>query len=427
MAKFIGTIELSFCICAVLSIVSPARACSDTIEAASCSQPSVQAAIDIASDGDIVLVPAGSAQWSTPVTCTKGLDIRGAGIDQTIIYDKTSGAYLQEPLVCTTKTGYTTKVSGFTFDGTDSAPSSAGMVLMKASSYNAGTFRVHHCSFRNMKVRGVGVYTVYGLVDNNTFTAPWNLNGQGVSFWGDDATAWTRALTLGTANAVYIEDNIFNYTYMNDGAFDAYSGARVVFRYNTVINTPLGWHGCDTGNYRSTHSFEVYNNQFTTSVNTGGRAILSRGGTGVIYNNTFVGSLYRRLELANYRSCTDPDGKNWGIWGMCNGVNPIDGNIDSTGYNSQDQCGWTSTGLDDGTGPKQILSPIYAWGNTLDGSSVGLTVVNTCSQVSVHIKENRDFYNGVQRPGYSPYTYPHPLRSGGDGTPQSPTGLRLGK
>lgn len=58
-------------------IAFPARgqvARASTIRAASCSQSDVQAAIDAASDGDTVAVPAGNCTWTTAV------NINGKGI-----------------------------------------------------------------------------------------------------------------------------------------------------------------------------------------------------------------------------------------------------------------------------------------------------------------------------------------------------------
>ena len=55
------------------------------------------------------------------------------------------------------------------------------------------------------------------------------------------------------------------------------------------------------------------------------------------------------------------------------------------------------------------LDPIYVWGNTYNGSSNN--TVNTSG--STHVIENRDYYIGTTRPGYTAYTYPHPLQGGG--------------
>jgi hypothetical protein len=52
----------------------------NVIQAASCSQTDVQAAVDAASDGDFVLVPAGSCTWTTPLASTPAVEIAGKGI-----------------------------------------------------------------------------------------------------------------------------------------------------------------------------------------------------------------------------------------------------------------------------------------------------------------------------------------------------------
>ncbi len=62
------------------------------ITAASGSQADVQAAINAAVDGDLVLIPAGTAIWTTQVTVDtpKAMVIQGAGIDKTVIVDNVS-------------------------------------------------------------------------------------------------------------------------------------------------------------------------------------------------------------------------------------------------------------------------------------------------------------------------------------------------
>ena len=57
-----------------------------SIVATDTSQVSVQAAVNRASDGDTVIVPAGSSTWTSRVYIgNKAITILGAGIGQTII------------------------------------------------------------------------------------------------------------------------------------------------------------------------------------------------------------------------------------------------------------------------------------------------------------------------------------------------------
>ncbi len=53
--------------------------------------------------------------------------------------------------------------------------------------------------------------------------------------------------------------------------------------------------------------------------------------------------------------------------------------------------------------PEQIEDPAYIWNNTLNGRVRGLV------SGSPRLKEGVDFINGAPKPGYTPYTYPHPL------------------
>ena len=55
--------------------------------------------------------------------------------------------------------------------------------------------------------------------------------------------------------------------------------------------------------------------------------------------------------------------------------------------------------------PHQVTEPCYSWNNTQAGGSEELA----SSEPS--IEEGRDFFNGTPKPGYTPYTYPHPLVS----------------
>jgi hypothetical protein len=349
-----------------------------TINAASVSAADVQTAINSASDGDTVLVPSGSATWSTAVSCTKGIKIQGAGIDVTTITDGTTGGWMDEPLIFCPKVGYTTDISGFTFDGQNSATSSWGMVCTWADyAFNAGTFRIHHNKFKNIKIRGIGAWKFYGLIDHNTFLAPYDASAQAVAVVGDGMPAYRRAYTPGTANAVYFEDNVFTFDYPNDGCLDAYRGARFVFRHNVITNAEIGWHGFDSGgaDYPAVHTWEVYENDFAASLTMNARGFYSRGGTGVVFNNRFVNTgagTYAKLVLVNYRSAV---GFTIDALDECDGDSVWDGNeVGGQGYHCAFQNGWTGDGANGDEIANQILAPIYAWGNTIDGAPVGLSV-----------------------------------------------------
>jgi hypothetical protein len=72
--------------------------------------------------------------------------------------------------------------------------------------------------------------------------------------------------------------------------------------------------------------------------------------------------------------------------------------------------------------PLQAKEPAYFWGNTKNGQP---TVPEVATAAMNHIKLDRDFFN-TQKPGYTPFAYPHPLRSETQMMPPAPpTGLRI--
>ena len=265
----------------------------------------------------------------------------------------------------------------------------------------AEDWRIDHCKFDSTNTNGRGlIVRGKGVVDNNLFVNTY----QGVAVIGDGDLSWNTSLSLGTLNSVYVENNIFDYDDDFDGALDAYRGARYVFRNNKVINTSAGHHGRDSGGYRSTHSYEYYGNNFTK---TGGSGIIGlnfRGGTGVVFNNTWIADgaswqWYRSISTVNYCSC--PENFSSCGWPAC------------TNYPCIDQIGRTTDHDNNGV---QDLEPLYEWNNLNNGGDQNFSVNNPCSEMDDHIQEGRDFYNNIEKPNYTPYIYPHPLTTAPFGT-----------
>jgi hypothetical protein len=471
-----------------LLIIIPNKLIAATLIASSCFQSDVQSAINAANDGDTVFVPPGTCTWTSGISATKGITLAGAGIDKTIIKSGLTNGTL---LVLTVTSGSANlRITGFTFDAATGSDT-WGLVMVNGI-YTAPKWRVDNCKFTNLYKRGMTAKG-YGIIDHCTFELKGNRSVQGIAIWHDGATSWTRSYTPGTSNAVYIEDCVFNFDYVGDGAFDAYQGARLVFRYNQVNGTVIGWHGYDSDT-EGTHSFEVYNNTFNSS----GRAIHVRGGTGVVFNNTFTssGSI---IQLNYYRSCYNPNYPEGG-WGSnigprCDGIESMHGNeaeINGDGFHTGSNGESTLTDANKNWAVNQWVN-IYIW-NITDGSkckiteNTSTTVVcslsggtqnkwNTNDSYKItngwpckrqpgmttgdtkepiyewnnertsgipnvdwdvydgwgascaasgpatidHIKVNRDFYNDTQKPGYNPFTYPHPLTQFLD----PPKGLRI--
>jgi hypothetical protein len=394
-----------------------------TLRPATCGRADVGAAVNSAADGDIILIPAGSCTWTSNLTIDrKLLTIQGAGIGQTIIIDGLSKAsYPNIPQVLTwiTKDGGLSRLTGITFEGgTIPDGSNQGMIAIKGNSHQ---FRLDHCRIHSTRTSALFLEDfIWGVVDHNTFDMvqpgiyvfhnSWNNTGD----FGD--ASWADPAALGTNRAIFIEDNTFIGAASYVWAIDGWNGSRVVFRHNTLRNTFFGNHGTESGGrYRSQRTFEVYDNTITFDITQSPSMVAIRGGTGVIYNNTGtvggsgVANTIGDLQCYRANQAFEP-------WGRC-GSSVWDGNQQSSGYPCLDQPGrglgtMLSNFTPTPTGwPKQAADPIYAWNNTLNGSNSKIV-----SNVPTVVAEGRDFLNSA-KPGYTPYTYPHPLVSGSGTTP----------
>ncbi len=397
----------------------------NVINVSSCAESAVQAAVNQATDGYTINVPAGSCTWTTGVTVNgKAITLKGAGVDQTIITRNTpigdSALDVNVP-----SSGITT-VSGFTFK---TIPSAQWGILSFGGPLRPG-FRLTDCKVivaptnETVGNHAVTIWT-YGVVDHCSFVNT-SQNGQSITLEGTgDANLinnWHIPQFYGDQNATVIEDNIFTNTYQSDGALDAYDGVKFVFRHNIVNGTLVAWHGADS-NANAPRLFEIYQNTFTSNANGPWVFIRSRGGTGVLWGNTFNfgGSSPGFCLLSHYRA--DP------AYGGDPG-SPEDGGFNSTyptagypvGYPLYNQVGWGSfPASNPGNWPNsypyttseyQQPEPMYIWNNNYNGDTSPTCGVGNPTQSSTYIVQGRDFFNNTQKPGYTPLAYPHPLISG---------------
>lgn len=402
------------------SSIAPA----DTREAASGAGADVQAAIDAAQDGDTVLIPAGTFTWTkqVKVSTPKAIAIRGAGIDQTVIIDdvdKTGGKESTVLLPVKLALGKRFRLTGMTLRGKaqDTEIYNKGTISLSGDAHD---FRLDHLKFDKPGTSAIRYHgALWGVVDHCVFDLSnrkqgnviWHENWGGHKY-GDGS--FSDPLALGTEKAVYIEDCAFiGSGVAGAGVVDSMGGGRFVFRHNSVTDDNLATHGTEsTGRFRGVRSYEIYDNVFTTSyfVFCG---VYLRGGTGVIFNNTFRGTGgdtgYKvGILSANYR-CD----RAYQPWGMVTGKNPWDGNQDSSGYPCLDQVGRGTCDLLSGeppapaAWPHQASEPLYLWNN--DWTPVPHNPGSVVGSQHAVIREDRDYFNNTPKPGYKPYTYPHPL------------------
>lgn len=430
-----------------------------TINAVSCNntvaQPDVQNAINAASSGDTIMLPAGSCQWQVQINTSKRFILQGAGSSSTtgtrINDSQDPNAGPRTNLVWNTSDDGLYRITGVFWGGTCLTGGSPtdGMIAVRGST---STFRFDHNNVPVCGTSGLVIDNdVRGVIDNNDFQVisgnspamyifhrDWTTPGSDfgdVSFAAPDlfgsAAAITSPTGLQTAQAMYVESNTFHnagpagtWMFANDG----WMGGRVVYRFNSYTNCTWANHGTESGGrWRSQRLFEVYNNTFAF---TNGLQFPSfvgiRGGTGFVYNNTgttdaasFVGEI---ADLSNFRT-TDPTKWVSPFFG-CTGSNVWDQNSDSTGYACLDQPGRGQSGLISGFSPtpvgwpNQAAAPIYFTNNIING-----VTSNAVTNAPTVVIEGRDFFNNTVKPGYSAFQFPHPLASGVAVTPGSPTNL----
>lgn len=426
----------------------------------SATYPNVQNAINAASDGDVVQIPACSKTiWTQKVTVpnTKSLTIAGAGVDQTIIsYNITTSGALKINL----GVNKVFKLTNLTMTSETGVDTGANYGVIDLSGEKTGRFRIHHMKFDKPETsRCILVSSVKGVVDNVTFNKlcwrqavlvssfGWNNGGFGDGKWSDTyPTLW------GTEDAVFIEDCTFT-TDTSCGSdtlsvVDCENGGRFVFRYNNVTNSSITNHGADTGGRnRSCLSGEIYGNSFSHSPNRF-LWVQWRGGTAIVYNNILNGyDAGFGMYIWRHDPTSDCGSTGDNCWyGGCYDTHAVkyicsNRQIDCTtnGAPDQSKCSVLSPAetckgpIDDptgdgkgypcldqpGRGPADIgatnLIPIFIWGNTMNGTSR-----------SGYIVEGIDFCNhdtstacGGVTINYAAYRYPHPLRL------DSPKNLRI--
>ncbi len=399
-----------------LGLAVAARSYAGIVTAASPAQASVQAAINSASTGDTVMIPAGSATWSGAVSIpsNKKIVLQGAGRTATVI---TRSAVGNSVLILNLSGA---RVTGIRFvDGYIEADGD-GWRVDHCDIYSASTF------IEGVYVRGTRAVHPTGLVDHNTFTnARVVVYGTAAMLAENDYQhrLWAAPLNLGSANnVVYVEDNTFTFTVFGN-VIDANYGGSYVFRYNTVTDVYLEAHSVQ-GDNRAARKWEIYNNTFRAVNMQIWVPMFLRGGTGVVFNNTITGTWSAGIALNNVRDTEVRE-----VCGICDGTSNWDQNTaGQAGYSCRDQIGRGGDVVQWAPGQpyNQSNSPAYLWGNTMNGSPIEVFVHN--SGGAVHIVKDRDYFVGTPKPGYVPYTYPHPLALDGGGDtnpPNPPTGLRV--
>jgi len=320
--------------------------------------------------GGIANLPAGKIILTTQITVKTGILLIGAGTNQTFVHTGSSYAFRMEG-----DTNDRILISGIHFIGNE--VDSRG-IYMRSDSTN---FRISGCVFSKY-LQAINIYQInQGLIDHCSFIN----NGTSilVSETDDDA-AWNKPVTLGSEKAVYIEDCYFHYeketlSSMYHSIVGGH-GARYVFRYNNLFYTMNGSPIDAHGNFfwgRGTVSYEIYSNRIKIPENRIYYGMYLRGGSGVVFDNSFTGRFALPICLANYKSFRSSTG----------GTGPT--NYGETDYPCIDQ-----------------INNLYIWNNTTNGALMN-AIIQDRGWEQTHIQEGRDYFHSTA-PTYVPLTYPHP-------------------
>jgi hypothetical protein len=463
-----------------------------------------EAAIDLAVDGDTVIIPPGTATWTTKLEIDKAITLKGSGIGQTVIRDGVVGDSL---MLWTLVAGNISRMTGIEFND-NGRSGNIYCIRFFGNNTDGSRLRVDNCRFDHLLGFSVVVDDCLGVIHDNEFLFTptnipiyvfhkhWNGGEYANKSWEDDCN-------FGTENFLFVEDNIIT----SDSAYaavDSYGGSRIVFRHNTLTNCYFEVHGTDSaGIFRGGRAFEIYSNTFTGPT-LGAYIVNGRSGTFIIYDNEVYDNEGAKISLVYYRAAYpfSPWGPMTGYneWDDNDPLNPISEEVaDSgtsnggiyasptvtvtgagwtpnqwTGYviyktstnsspqkasliheNTEDTITYFKPGFtedymlfesgdtfeinrvihaldqpgrgqgtmvvatDPPTPPigwnDQITEPTYAWNN--DGGEETIIIEGYPGL----IREDEHFFNNTEAPGYTPYTYPHPLRAGEESVADSVT------
>jgi hypothetical protein len=413
---------LTGCLLVLISfgIGTAARAATTTLS--SCAEADVKNAITAASDGDIIVCPAGSWSWSNVDIVNRNITLQGAGIGQTTISITSPGG-----IEATSSNTKPFRVTGFTFRSTGNFGTDNGKAMMRIQGGHG--WRVDHNRFEIYSTQqnyngGNGIYTrndVSGVIDHNEFVKGGGSGCMHASVYpeGAGATAWGWPSQLGEfTHTVFIEDNYFynpgSCPNHNPHAVYGQNGGIFVFRHNEIHNMNADAHGfCAT---HGTREWEISNNQWINDTGNSLWAMMHmRGGTGVIYGNSWTGSnVSYGIFWNEYRvsggSCDPSVTFNVPGYGSVSAGSSCPS---AEGYPCAQQIG---------RGQNNSTDPVYVWNNT------NFPKMEWDSGVAPYVVENRDYFMTGPKPGYTAYPYPHPLTIGGGGdtqAPAAPTNLQV--
>lgn len=340
-------------------------------------------------NGDTIIIPAGTCTWTSYLSFSVGITITGsgtpntgpstfgAGTPTTIIIDNAGSS---NPLLTATGVTYgnTLVIALMDIEPESSSTSLISPVSAQGTCTSSGcpNIRIDNMIFGEttpwtesgngsaaaVMIRQDGFFGVY---DHNTMPsgagtefADSSLSAYlGVGSYGDNS--WAQPDTMGTASAIYLENNVFNnWEELTDCEFLAVNGnvcgSREVGRFNHITSTgglsfaAFSGHGLDTlGRPQGMRQKEVYGNTVTCTGSGGcgdAATTFRSGGTGIIFGNTITANAGTYFsQIADFSIYRNVYGATNG-WGYCGGGSAYDTN-DGTKYYDSDANSTTASSL----------------------------------------------------------------------------------
>jgi hypothetical protein len=406
------------------------------------SQADVQQAVNSASDGSTVTIPAGTFNWTGQLNIKKAVSLAGAGKEATVIRNENGGSSM---IVAQSAKGGNIQIYGINIvQVADNGGGRGFMISAARDESTQHTVLIHDCK---LDENGVFNYSIdcgtNGIIIwNCDFIAGSGMGGVTMVDKSFSYEAYNRPLTLGTKDLdglhnTYIEDCTFLNGSLAITNFD--SNSRMVFRHNFCQDSALNSHGQESSPVGNI-SWEIYDNTFKITKDNPHNLnywVCVRGGTGVFTGNQMDevpwGKDQLQLNVFSIRSGINdahggslcpieyPAPRQTGWAWADNGAN-----FGKVQGNPQLLSGGKSPGVFLANGTGAICEPVYVWDNTGPGSQAPGYVSSTnnynpdnCGNglnISQFLQKGRDYIvDQGPKPGYVKYAYPHPLRSGSEG------------
>jgi hypothetical protein len=325
-------------------------------------QPALDAAY--AAGGGVVEVGEVDLYQAGALTIKDKVTLKGQGIGKTIFRNDTLRRYINMQ-------GDHPRLTGISF--ISSVPTPSGSTVYGNSGVyinGASNFRVDHCHIEGFSAIGIWCHNQpNGVIDHNEIDTP-NVTDMAYGVYVEANSVW-GTIQLGTADSVFVEDNVFT---RGRHACVAQHAGHYVFRYNLCLHGYLSHrvdvHGDRAADGMGGRWIEIYENTFEQP-DSGSETVMGiRGGGGVIWGNTITGYSYD-VELF------------------------IEAEQVGLPYPITHQVG-----------------DLYIWNNVHNGGAQRVTVDHNATN---QIKVNRDYFL-TAKSGYAPYQYPHPLTLGDEQT-----------